>query len=87
MTAAPINRHIVLAAHPRGQPVASNFRLENVAVLRPSDGQVVLRTLVLSLDPYMRNLRNSVDPWYAPPVVPVAYGRWHREPGRVPAGS
>jgi NADPH-dependent curcumin reductase CurA len=69
MTAASINRRIVLAAHPRGLPVASDFRLENVAVPRPGDGQVLLRTLVLSLDPYMRNLMDPIGPGYAPPVA------------------
>jgi len=69
MTAAPNNRRIVLAAHPRGLPVASDFRLENVAVPQPGEGQVLLRTLVLSLDPYMRNLMDPVGPGYAPPVA------------------
>ncbi len=68
MTAAPNNRRIVLAAHPRGLPVASDFRLENVAVQQPGEGQVLLRTLVLSLDPYMRNLMDPIGPGYAPPV-------------------
>jgi len=69
MTAAPSNRRIVLAAHPRGLPVARDFRLENVAVQQPGEGQVLLRTLVLSLDPYMRNLMDPIGPGYAPPVA------------------
>lgn len=69
MTAAPSNRRIVLAAHPRGLPVASDFRLESVPVQQPGEGQVLLRTLVLSLDPYMRNLMDPVGPGYAPPVA------------------
>lgn len=69
MTAAPSNRRIVLAAYPRGLPVASDFRLENVAVQQPGEGQVLLRTLVLSLDPYMRNLMDPIGPGYAPPVA------------------
>lgn len=69
MTAASVNRRIVLAAHPRGVPVAGDFRLENVAVPQPSDGQVLLRTLVLSLDPYMRNLMDPIGPGYAPPIA------------------
>ena len=62
------NRRIVLAAHPRGLPVPADFRLEQVAVPSPSEGQVLLRTLFLSLDPYMRNLMDEVGPGYAAPV-------------------
>ena len=69
MSASSINRRIVLAAHPRGVPVASDFRLEHVAVPDPADGQALLRTLVLSVDPYMRNLMDPVGPGYAPPVA------------------
>ena len=45
------NRRIVLAARPRGLPRAEDFRLESSAVPVPDDGQVLLRTLWLSLDP------------------------------------
>jgi NADPH-dependent curcumin reductase CurA len=69
MSAVQTSRRIVLAAHPRGLPVAGDFRLETVAVQQPGEGQVLLRTLVLSLDPYMRNLMDPVGPGYAPPVA------------------
>lgn len=62
------NRRITLAAHPRGLPVASDFHLVTGPVPRPEEGQVLLRTLFLSLDPYMRNLMDRVGPGYAPPV-------------------
>ncbi len=61
------NRRIVLASRPDGAPTASNFRLETEAVPVPADGQVLLRTVYLSLDPYMRG-RMSDAPSYAPPV-------------------
>ena len=63
-----IHRRILLAAHPRGLPTAQDFRLETLPIPRPADGQVLLRTLYLSLDPYMRNLMEKVGPGYAPPV-------------------
>ena len=44
-----------------------NFRLEDYAVPTPGDGQVLLRTIWLSLDPYMRG-RMSEGPSYAAPV-------------------
>ena len=62
------NRRITLAAHPRGLPVASDFHLVTGPVPRPEEGQVLLRTLFLSLDPYMRNLMDRVGPGYEPPV-------------------
>ncbi len=64
-----MNRRIVLAARPVGMPDARHFRLEETAVLSPSAGQVLLRTIYLSLDPYMRELMNEVPPIYAPSVA------------------
>jgi len=48
------NRSIVLASRPHGAPVADNFRLEKISVPEPAEGQILLRTIYLSLDPYMR---------------------------------
>lgn len=61
------NRRLVLASRPQGAPVAENFRLEEQPVAEPADGQVLLRTIWLSLDPYMRG-RMSDAPSYSPPV-------------------
>ena len=55
-------------SRPVGAPTADNFRLEEDAVPVPSAGQVLLRTLYLSLDPYMRG-RMSHEPSYAAPVA------------------
>ena len=63
-----LNRRIVLNARPRGAPTASDFRIESDPVPTPADGQVLLRTLYLSLDPYMRG-RMSDGPSYAAPVA------------------
>jgi NADPH-dependent curcumin reductase CurA len=49
-----INRRIVLNSRPVGVPTANDFRIEEVVVTVPLDRQVLLRTLYLSLDPYMR---------------------------------
>lgn len=68
MAAAAIeNRRIVLAARPKGKPSADNFRTETQTLPELQDGQVLLRTLWLSLDPYMRG-RMSDAPSYAAPV-------------------
>jgi NADPH-dependent curcumin reductase len=63
-----VNRRIVLNSRPVGVPLAENFRLERLGVPALSAGQVLLRTLYLSLDPYMRG-RMSDAPSYAPPVA------------------
>ena len=62
------NRRIVLAARPQGAPKPADFRLEEGPVPEPGEGQVLLRTLYLSLDPYMRQLMDEVGPVYAPRV-------------------
>lgn len=63
-----LNRRILLAAHPKGLPTPKDFQLDTQPVPAPADGQVLLRTLHLSLDPYMRNLMDEVGPGYAPPI-------------------
>ncbi|MGB3209501.1 MAG: hypothetical protein WBB19_02230 [Desulforhopalus sp.] len=62
-----INRRIVLASRPDGAPTEENFRLEELAAPVPEEGEVLLRSIYLSLDPYMRG-RMSDAPSYAPPV-------------------
>ncbi|MET0429178.1 MAG: NADP-dependent oxidoreductase [Microvirga sp.] len=66
--AGAVNRRIVLASRPTGEPQPSDFRLETGLVPEPEDGQVLLRTLWLSLDPYMRG-RMSAAKSYAKPVL------------------
>src|SRR5262249_61476243 len=60
-------RRIVLASRPTGEPTPQNFRTEDVPLPKPGPGQVLLRTIWLSLDPYMRG-RMSEGPSYVPPV-------------------
>jgi NADPH-dependent curcumin reductase CurA len=61
------HRRWVLASRPHGEPVQDNFRLEEGDVPTPGNGQLLLRTVYLSLDPYMRG-RMSDAPSYSPPV-------------------
>lgn len=61
------NQRIVLASRPVGAPTKDNFRLEEAPIPSPGDGEVLLRSIYLSLDPYMRG-RMSDLPSYAPPV-------------------
>ncbi len=62
------NRRIVLAARPQGAATLDCFRLEEAPIGEPREGEVLLRVLWLSLDPYMRG-RMSDLPSYAPPVA------------------
>jgi NADPH-dependent curcumin reductase CurA len=63
----PQAKRVVLVSRPIGEPKASDFRIEQCAVPTPGSGQVLLRTIWLSLDPYMRG-RMSDGPSYAAPV-------------------
>ncbi len=61
------NQRVVLASRPLGEPQESDFRLERGPVPTPGPGQALVRTIWLSLDPYMRG-RMSDAPSYVPPV-------------------
>jgi NADPH-dependent curcumin reductase CurA len=61
------NRRVVLACRPDGAPTKENFRLETTAKPVPKEGEMLLRSIYLSLDPYMRG-RMSDAPSYAEPV-------------------
>ncbi len=51
---AAMNRKITLAAWPVGVPAESDFKLVEEPVPEPGPGQMLCRTVYLSLDPYMR---------------------------------
>jgi NADPH-dependent curcumin reductase CurA len=63
-----INHRIVLASRPEKAATLECFRLETEPVVEPREGELLLRTVWLSLDPYMRG-RMSDAPSYAPPVA------------------
>ncbi len=64
--AASKNRQIILVSRPQGEPTAENFKLTEAPVPEIGDGQVLLKTKYLSLDPYMRG-RMSDARSYAQP--------------------
>ena len=63
------NRRIVLASRPQGAPTTANFRLEREAVPEPGDNELLLQTLFLSLDPYMRGRMSDAASYAAPVAV------------------
>ena len=60
------SREIRLASRPTGCPVAENFTLAHVTLDPPQSGQVLVRNLYMSVDPYMRGRMNDVIS-YVPP--------------------
>jgi NADPH-dependent curcumin reductase CurA len=72
-----MNRRIVLAARPQGAADLNCFRLETLPIGAPRDGEILLRTLWLSLDPYMRGRMSEAASY----VAPIAIG------GVMPAGT
>ena len=49
-----MNQRVVLASYPEGWVTESNFRVESAPIPKPADGEVLVKNLWLSLDPYMR---------------------------------
>ncbi len=55
-----------LVARPNGLPDAGDFELAEAEVRQPAQGEVLVRNLFLSVDPYMRGRMNDVKS-YVPP--------------------
>src|SRR5579862_4388555 len=66
-SAAGVNRQFKLAARPSGLPKESDFSLVDAKRPAPGDGQVLVKTVYLSVDPYMRGRITGVKT-YADPV-------------------
>jgi NADPH-dependent curcumin reductase CurA len=62
------NRQVLLKSRPEGAPGLDNFQLTESPMPEPGEGEVLMRTLYLSLDPYMRG-RMSAAKSYAKPAV------------------
>ncbi len=62
------NRQVLLKRRPVGRPVADDFAIVDAPMPAMKDGDVLRRTIYLSLDPYMRGRMND-GPSYATPVV------------------
>ncbi len=70
-----LNRQILLASRPQGEPSADNFKLVSTPVPALADGQVLVRHHFLSLDPYMRGRMNDSKSYAAPqPLDQVMIG-------------
>jgi NADPH-dependent curcumin reductase CurA len=58
-----VSREVRLASFVNGWPTADNFHLARVEVPAPAEGQVLVRNMYFSLDPYMRGRMNEGWSW------------------------
>jgi NADPH-dependent curcumin reductase CurA len=73
-------REVVLAARPQGEPKQTDFELREAPDAEPRDGEVLVRNVFVSVDPYMRGrmtgVRTYVDPYeVGDPIEGGAVGR------------
>lgn len=61
-----MNRKILLKSRPNGMPDETNFEITEAVVSQPKDGELLLKAVYISVDPYMRG-RMSDAKSYAPP--------------------
>ncbi|MEU1728305.1 NADP-dependent oxidoreductase [Nonomuraea sp. NPDC005692] len=61
-----VNREIHLAARPFGEPRPEDFKLVTAALPELTDGQVLVRNILMSVDPYMRERMHDAES-YLPP--------------------
>lgn len=64
-----LNKEIQFASRPTGMPTQENFRIVDADVPQVSDGEVFVRTLYISVDPYLRG-RMRAGRSYVPPFEP-----------------
>ena len=62
----PNSREWQLVRRPHGWPVPADFRLVEVEVPEPGEGQALVRNLSMSVDPYMRGRMNDAPSYAAP---------------------
>ena len=64
-----VNRAVVLAKRPNGEPQNDDFRIEEQPLSELAEGEILVRTLWLSLDPYMRPRMNDMKSYAAPTPI------------------
>ncbi len=63
---SPVNRQFLLAARPQGMVKESDFEYREVEVPTPANGELLLRTRYISLDPSMRGQMENRADYVAP---------------------
>jgi NADPH:quinone reductase len=62
----PVNRQVRLASRPSGWVQLENFEITEESTVEPADGEVLIRNIYMSVDPYMRGRMNDAKS-YVPP--------------------
>ncbi|MBT2572486.1 NADP-dependent oxidoreductase [Bacillus sp. ISL-51] len=65
-------QQIQLARRPEGIPVHEDFRFETISVPEPKDGEVLVKTLYVSVDPYMRGRMQDTKSYVEPFALDAA---------------
>jgi NADPH-dependent curcumin reductase CurA len=60
------NRRVLLKSRPTGAPKLTDFEIADAPMPTVGDGEILCRTIHLSLDPYMRGRMNDVKSYTAP---------------------
>jgi NADPH-dependent curcumin reductase CurA len=75
-----VTREVVLAARPQGVPQETDFELREITDHEPADGEVLVRNVFVSVDPYMRGRMSGIRTYVGPyevgaPIDGGAVGR------------
>ncbi|WP_234397741.1 NADP-dependent oxidoreductase [Sneathiella glossodoripedis] len=60
-----MNKQWLLKSRPHGEPTLDNFEYAETPVPEPGEGQMLLKTIYMSLDPYMRGRMNDTKSYAA----------------------
>ncbi|WP_442956511.1 NADP-dependent oxidoreductase [Paenibacillus sp. YIM B09110] len=61
-----MNRKILLRSRPQGWPTDENFEFQEAPLPQPGEGQVLIRAIYLSVDPYMRGRMSAAKSYVEP---------------------
>ena len=61
-----MTREVVLKARPQGEPQESDFEVRDASDVAPGDGEVLVRNVFVSVDPYMRGRMTGVRTYVGP---------------------
>ena len=75
-----MSREVILAARPRGVPAEADFEVREAEDVQPGDGEVLVRNVFVSVDPYMRSRMTGIRTYVGPyeigdPIDGGAVGR------------
>ncbi len=61
-----LNKTLILNSRPSGKPVMENFRIEEKNIKHPGNGEVLIKGVYYSVDPYMRGRMRDVKSYIEP---------------------